>query len=324
MNNYLSTLLITFTLIVCPTASMALNYSPYADLTLNTHWDADYQDMEPADLVAVSEQSGIKNYHLAFITDSGNCQAAWGGQAAYSIQKAWGKHLTDNMRAHHLQYIVSFGGASGFDISLKCSESQLLAIYEQVLATYQPEGLDFDIENGTATISNIMRALTSLQNKYPTIALSFTLPVMPEGLTTLGENIIKQAQTAGLHFTVNIMTMDYGDAYRGDMGDYAISAATQVFNFLQALYPQLSSAEIWKKIEITPMIGVNDVTVEQFTLANVDTLRHFATEKQLHGLAMWSIARDHPCSDKWTSPICSGNNLQTVPYEFSKRFLAAQ
>src|SRR3990167_8930655 len=232
-------------------ASSSVIYSPYADLTINTYWDSQYQDMEPMNLVKVSEQTGIKNYHLAFITDSGDCNAAWGGQSAYLTHQAWGKHLTDELRAKHISFVISFGGASGNDMSMMCTPSQLLSVYEQILTTYQPAGFDFDIENGTANIPKIIRTLTTFQNNHPTLTLSFTLPVMPEGLTNSGEELVKQAQAAHLNFTINIMTMDYGDAYRDDMGLYAIQAASHLFNFLQSLYPQKSLSEIWKMIEIT-------------------------------------------------------------------------
>ena len=60
--------------------------------------------------------------------------------------------------------------------------------------------------------------------------------------------------------------------------------------------------------------------VEEFTLTDADILQNFAQQKSIGGLAMWSFARDFPCADKWASPICSGDNLQSVPYEFSKHF----
>lgn len=52
-------------------------FSPYVDLTINTHWDSQSQDMEPMDLISPAKKLGIKAYHLAFITDSGQCQPAW-------------------------------------------------------------------------------------------------------------------------------------------------------------------------------------------------------------------------------------------------------
>jgi hypothetical protein len=87
------------------------------------------------------------------------------------------------------------------------------------------------------------------------------------------------------------------------------------------MYPEKSDSALWKMVEVTPMIGVNDVNVEQFTLKNVDTLRNFADKNHLGSLSMWSISRDKPCADKWASPTCSGNNLQSKAYEFSQRFM---
>lgn len=301
--------------------SQAVKFSPYADLTINTHWDPQYQDMEPMDLVAISKSTGINHYHLAFITDAGSCNPAWGGQSSYSVKNSWGAHLTDKMRANSIGYIISFGGASGSDMSQSCNESQLASTFEQVLKTYQPQGLDFDIENGSANVPKLMSVLKKIQTSHPDLKISFTLPVLPEGLTASGQDVVAQAKANDLNYSVNIMAMDYGPAYVNDMGQYAIQASTNLFNFLKGLYPTKSDSALWQMVEVTPMIGVNDVNVEQFTLANVDTLRNFAQQNNLGLLSMWSIARDNPCADKWASPICSGNNLQSKPYEFSQRFM---
>lgn len=299
----------------------ATGFSPYADLTINTRWDSQYQDMEPMDLAAISQLTGINNYHLAFITDSGSCNPAWGGQSSYSVNNAWGAHLTDKMRANSINYIISFGGASGNDISMSCSESQLISAFEQILRTYQPQGLDFDIENGSANVAKLMSSLKQVQNAHPDLKISFTLPVLPEGLTGSGQEVVNQAKANNLNYSVNIMAMDYGPAYANDMGQYAIQAATNLFAFLKGLYLTKSDSALWQMVEVTPMIGVNDVNVEQFTLTNVDTLRNFARQNKLRSLSMWSIARDNPCTDKWASPTCSGNSLQSKPYKFSQRFM---
>src|SRR3990167_231383 len=298
---------------------LASSFSPYADLTINAHWDSRYQDMEPMDFTV----SGAKSYHLAFITDAGSCLPAWGGQSSYAANKkvAWGSHLTDAMRAKNIDYIISLGGASGNDLSHSCSDKELLNAYEEMIITYLPKGLDFDIENGTANIEKVMRTLQQIQHAHPDLTLRFILPVLPEGLTSEGQQLVKQAKEAHLNYSVNIMAMDYGPAYTNDMGQYAIQAATNLFQFLKTLYPEKSDAALWQMIEVTPMIGVNDVNVEQFTLTNVDTLRNFSKQYNLGGLSMWSVARDKPCADKWASPVCSGNNLQKKDYEFSERFM---
>jgi chitinase len=302
--------------------SSTITYTPYVDTTLNVHWDPQYQDLEPADLLLISEASGVTNFSLAFITDAGSCSPAWGGQSGYSVSNSWAAHLTDKLRANHINYKISFGGAAGNDISQACSDSQLVTAYEQVIKTYQPYGLDFDIENGSANVPRLMQAIHQIQLAHPDLQISFTLPVMPEGLTGAGQEVVKQAKAALVtSFQVNIMAMDYGPAYINDMGQYAIDAATSLFNFLKTVYPELADAVIWQRIEVTPMIGVNDVNVEQFSLADADLLRNFAIKNKLWGLAIWSANRDYPCADKSASNTCSGNNLQSVPYEFARHFL---
>lgn len=296
-------------------------FIPYADLTLNTYWDFKYQDMEPMDLVKTSQASGIRSYHLAFINDAGICQPAWGSIAGYDVGAGWASHLTDKLRSNGISFIVGFGGSSGNDISMNCSPSQLVSILTQVITTYQPQGLDFDIENGTADVPKLLAAIKQFQTSHPTIKISFTLPVLPEGLTASGQAIVHQAHQDELNYSVNIMAMDYGRSYTGNMGQYAIQAANNFFTFLKNLYPEKTSTALWQMIEVTPMIGVNDIKVNQFTLGDVDVLRTFAQQNGLGGLAMWSVARDNPCADQWASPTCSGNNLQSKPYEFSQRFM---
>lgn len=297
------------------------NFMPYADITMNTYWDPQYNESSPADLVKVSQESGVKSFHLAFITDAGSCLPAWGAQGDYSVAKQWAARLTDQLRANHISYAVSLGGASGNDLSMACSETQLIAAYENIINVYQPNGLDFDIENGSANVARMMSALKQVQLVHPELKISFTLPVLPTGLAPEGENVVRQAATASLVFNVNIMAMDYGPSFTNDMGQYAKQAATNLFNFLKSVYPTLSDAQLWNKVEVTPMIGVNDQANEHFTLANVDDLRNFARQNNIGALSMWSVARDNPCADVWASAICSGSNLQSKQYEFSQRFL---
>jgi chitinase len=299
----------------------ANNFSPFVDLTINMHWDSQYQDMEPMDLYAISKTSGVKNYTLAFITDAGSCNPAWGGQATLPTQSGWGLHLLDKLKANQINYTLSLGGQTGKDLSEDCSSTQLTAAYEAMIKTYQPEGIDFDIENTSVNIAKVIHSATEIQHAHPELKIIFTLPTLPEGLVADGQSVVKQAKAANLNYIVNIMAMDYGPAYTNDMGEYAVQAATNVFLFLQTLYPEKSATELWQMIKVTPMIGVNDTNVEKFTLKNVDTLVNFSKQNHLAGIAMWSIARDMPCPDQWASPSCSGDNLQSKPYEFSERFL---
>lgn len=245
---------------------VAFSFSPYVDLTLNVHWDHQTQQLEVMDLVTPALQHGIKAYHLCFITDSGQCQPAWGSQQTYSVASGWGSQQANLLAQHGIQTNVSFGGANGTDISSSCNQTQLVSIFKQVISTYHAGALDFDIENGTADVAKLVSALKTVQKTHPKVKLSFTLPVMPEGLTFQGKEIVKAAQQGDLKFNVNIMAMDYGPAYSGDMGQYATQAAFNLHQFLKELYPNRSATELWQQVEITPMIGVNEVATGQFTL----------------------------------------------------------
>jgi len=308
--------------IVAATPRAEVVFSPYTDITINTHWNAEFQDLEPDNLKKTAMDNHIKAYHLAFITDSGQCQAAWGGQPTYSIESQWGKRLTDELAKNGVDVTVAFGGERGIDPSMNCSEIELVNLFKQTILTYKAKKLDFDIENGTANVPKLMRALKEFQHAHPNVPISFTLPVLPEGLTPQGKDILAEAADTHLNFNVNIMAMDYGPAYKGDMAEYAKGAGIALHTYLKTLFPEEPDETLWKKIEITPMIGVNDVNTEQFTLANVKTLRDFATSHQLGGLSMWSLARDKPCDNKWASATCSGNNLQQYEYEFVHTFLS--
>ena len=85
---------------------------------------------------------------------------------------------------------------------------------------------------------------------------------------------------------VNIMTMDYGPAYNGDMGKYAIEAAKNAEKQIRAL-------GIGAKMGNTPMIGQNDVSTEKFDLDDAREVLEWAkTNDNVRLLSMWSITRD--------------------------------
>ena len=57
---------------------------------------------------------------------------------------------------------------------------------------------------------------------------------------------------------------DHGKAYTGDMGSYAIEAVINLHQFMQEMYPEKIPQVLWQFIEVSPMIGVNDLNTEQF------------------------------------------------------------
>lgn len=295
-------------------------FSPYADITINTRWSAEEQDMMPDDFVGIAKEAGLRSIHLAFITDAGHCEPSWAGQPAYAVSKNWAQKLTQDLHASGVDIVVSFGGANGQDISVECSKTQMQALFEKMVRDYHADKLDFDIENGSTRLGSLLDAINAFQQQHPKTSISFTLPVLPEGLVAEGREVVRQASERGLRFNINIMAMDYGPAYNGNMGDYAIAAGKSLFAYLKDLSPKSSDAMLWQRVEITPMIGVNDVNIEWFTLEDAQALSAFAKAQGLGQLSIWSLGRDKPCVDVWASPLCSGRNLQTQAYEFSKTF----
>ena len=97
------------------------------------------------------------------------------------------------------------------------------------------------------------------------------------------------------------------------MGQTAIQAARN----LQAKY-----GVPFDRVELTPMIGVNDVTDELFSLQDTDVMVQWARANRLAGLHFWSIDRDRPCSLAYASPICS--SVPDVPVRgWTRQFSAA-
>jgi chitinase len=91
------------------------------------------------------------------------------------------------------------------------------------------------------------------------------------------------------------MTMNYGESYTGDMGDYAVTSAEAAHAQLKKVFG-LSDAGAWQGMALTSMIGVNDVDGETFTLSDAAQVRRFAERKGIAWVSMWSTFRDRRCA----------------------------
>ena len=294
-----------------------------------THQFAPYIDMSlysSQNLAAIQAASGIKTFTLAFVLASGNGQVGWGGSG--SIQNDTlpnGSSILSQIqtiRAAGADVIISFGGANGIEPALTAPNAAALqAMYQSVIDRYHPVSLDFDIEGGAVAnhASLVMRdqALIGLKAANPGLTISFTLPVLPTGLDHNGLGVLQTAKADGLSIDlVNIMAMDYGPAVDngGQMGADAISAATHTIE-------QMRFLGVDAKLGITPMIGVNDVASEIFTLADAQSLLDFArTTPDVERVSMWSVSRDNgsTAGSAWASPVGSG--LPQSDYAFAHIF----
>ncbi|RPF33742.1 cellulose binding domain-containing protein [Streptomyces sp. TLI_185] len=289
-------------------------FAPYVDTSLYPAFD----------LLASADATGVKNYNLAFITDGGGCTPKWGGVTDLGSDGVASQ--IGALRAKGGDVRVSFGGASGSELATTCSSADALATaYGKVVDQFKLTKVDFDVEGGalpnTTANTNRAKAIAKLQAAHPDLDVSFTLPVMPEGLTQDGVNLLSNAKSNGAKInTVNIMAMDYGASYSGDMGTYAEQAATATQAQVKSVLG-LSDAAAWKAVAVTPMIGVNDVSSEIFKVDDATRLTAFAKSKGLGGLSMWSATRDKQC-DGGTKPTADATCSSVVQdkFAFSKAF----
>ncbi|MFD3567923.1 cellulose binding domain-containing protein [Streptomyces sp. NPDC058667] len=294
----------------------AAKYAPYVDTSLYPAYD----------LLATADATGVKEFNLAFITSGGSCAPLWGGVTDLANDRVAAQ--IGALRAKGGDVRVSFGGAAGHELALNCSSSSALAAaYGRVIDHYKLTKVDFDVEGAalpdTAANTRRSQAIAQLQKSHPGLNVSFTLPVMPEGLTQPGVDLLADAKRNGVRVdAVNIMAMDYGPAYSADMGTYAVQAATATQAQIKGVLG-LSDAAAWKAVAVTPMIGVNDVVTEIFTVDDATQLVDFARSKGIGWLSMWSSTRDKQCAAgavNHADATCS--SILQQPLAFTKAFAA--
>jgi len=310
-------------------------FSPFVDAT---GWP-------PFSLYEMAQVTGVKFFNLGFIVarENDNCEATWGG---YYTLDGWTYAgdfmfplIEDNeigkLRELGGDIMVSIGGASNVPLASAANDiEELKTQYRNIVETYNLTHLDFDIEGtwvlDTEATTLRAQALVELQNEWQNdgrqVNIWFTLPVLPNGLTADGYAVVETTSNIGVELSgINIMTMDYGDGAapnpEGQMGYYAIESAQSLHNQLSQIYPEKSSNQIWQMIGITPMIGLNDVLTERFTLQDAQELTSFSEENNVKELSMWSANRDFECEDGYSESVsidCS-SEIQD-DYEFSNIF----
>src|SRR5439155_25987559 len=120
----------------------------------------------------------------------------------------------------------------------------------------------------TTSVDRRNQALHNLQVANPGLRVSYTLAVDRTGLPSAQINLLNNAKANGVTVNdVNIMAMDYGPCYT-DMGQAAVDAASATRN-------QLSANGISANVGVTPMIGVNDTTCENFTTTDANVLVNY-------------------------------------------------
>ncbi|WP_406144481.1 chitinase [Streptomyces sp. NBC_01012] len=281
-----------------PTAAAETDYTPYVSATTAADTDS---------------AGSPDTYNLAFVTSEASSRTPlWGGTAAVGSEAVAAR--AEALTGTGAEIRVSFGGAAGTEAAQACDSAEELAdAYAEVLDAVGATKADFDIEGDaltdTASVTRRNEALALLQDKRD-LDVTYTLPVMPEGLEKTGLAVVEDAVDQGVDVSaVNIMAMNYSGSHSGDMGDYAEQAAAAAHDQLTDVLG-LSRTQAWKALHITVMIGVNDVDGETFTLDDAASLRTYATRQGVGALSLWASFRDQECaSDEDTtaaSDSCSG------------------
>ncbi|MEV6545361.1 chitinase [Streptomyces sp. NPDC051665] len=280
-------------------SSSTTSYAPYVSVT------------EAAD---TDSKGSPSTYNLSFAIAKGStCTPEWNGTTA--IDNSAVKSRISALKTSGATVRVSFGGASGKELAETCTSATALAkAYGEALDAAGSSQADFDIEGDALTDSTSValrsKAIALLQKERTDLKVSFTLPVMPSGLDSDSLALLESANDNAVEVsTVNIMTMNYGESYTGDMGDYAITSATATHTQLKKVFG-LSDAGAWQGMALTSMIGVNDVSEETFSLSDAAQVRTFAESKKIAWVSMWSTFRDQQCesgsSDDDAATDCSG------------------
>ena len=316
-----------------PTGSVAggFLYSPYKDVGISMNWNTNQMSTAvTGSLTPLLNVLPAKVPAITWAFATGECgQENWGGINADALATA---NVQSFVNANK-NYVISTGGAAG---AFTCSTAAGMRTFINRYASKNLVGVDFDIEAGqtAAAINTLVKQIKAVEADYPNLRFSFTIATLgstngsaassPYGdLSVTGYNVMQALSQYPLaNYTINLMVMDYGAASSGvcviggtgkcDMGQTAIQAA----NNLTARYGVPA-----QHIELTPMIGVNDVSDELFSLQDADTLAQWAKSNGLAGVHFWSIDRDTPCSQASASPICS--SVSNVPaWGWTQRFIS--
>ncbi|HEV8173449.1 MAG TPA: cellulose binding domain-containing protein [Actinoplanes sp.] len=270
-------------------------------------------------LSSLATSGGVKSYTLAFVTSAG-CKATW-FNAFDPRSKQFGDQISA-LRGAGGDVKVSFGGATGVELAQACTDVKALqAEYQAVVSAYNLKFIDLDIEGAAVadptTIARRSTALAALQRANPGLKISLTLPVLPEGLTNDGLNVVKSAKNAGVDVNlVNIMAMDYGRADK-DYGDLAIQAVKSTKDQIKSIYGN-SDAAAFKMVGVTPMLGKNDDN-GTFSQGDAQDLVAFANANHVGFMAFWEANRD---KNACNGALFQCTNVTQTPFEFSKIFAA--
>lgn len=300
-------------------------------------WFAAYVDatVTPAYDFENPTSDATRDVILSFVVaDPANpCVPHWGTE--YSLDEAAASLDIDArvaaLKRHGGRAAVSFGGAGSTELATSCTDMPSLeAAYWEVISRYGVSTLDFDIEGDNLSDATAgarrSQAIAEVQRKSASLGrpldVWLTLPVSPQGLTDDGVAEVESMLKAGVDLAgVNIMTMNYGDSRLPGQSmlqaseDAAVAAHSQLGIIYQRAGQELDSQAVWAKIGLTPMIGVNEIATDVFSLQDAQDFAAFALAKNVGRMSMWSVNRDTACTSDSTGVISASHTCSGIAQE---------
>jgi hypothetical protein len=281
----------------CTTGGSKLPGAPY----LYLGWG------DPPSPTSVMSATGIKSYTMAFMLSGGGCTPAWDGS----------RPLTGGTDASTIAAIksaggsveISFGGWQGNKLGPNCADSAAFAgAVQQVINTYGPIAVDFDIENTdeaeNATVQDrILGGLKIIKQNNPGVKVVITFGTTTTGPNSWGTRLITQSHALGVNIdNYTIMPFDFGGG--SDMYGSTVNAAEGLKNALKSAWGW-TDATAYAHMGISGMNGLSDQQ-ELTTPAIWTQIRDYATSHGLTRLAFWSVNRDRGCAGGGVVSNCSG------------------
>lgn len=315
-----------------PPTGWPIRHAPYVDLA---GWPT-------PQLAAYTKESNAKNWTLAFIQAAGpgDSMPSWGGyRHQYGITHNYNqntgqyeeipapfeyKNITEFAETEGHNVVISFGGANGTEISQAAKDmDEAYRRYKSVVDAYQVvRHLDFDIEGAAeydlAANERRAAAVAKLQQEYSDLQISLTLPVNPTGLTNSGIGVLQAMLDGGVSLAlVNIMCMEFGTSFPGDMGTLTIQAIDSTVTQIAPIL-DVSGNQAYRMLGACPMLGKNN-NGRVWTKDHAKKLLDHATAKNLGSLTHWEATRDkNACfGETWK---CTG--ISQTEFEFTTRFFA--
>jgi len=213
---------------------------------------------------------------------------------------------------------ISVGGANGPFLQNTQTQVQIVSNLTFVLNKTGCRHLDFDIEGASITetdnLDKLNKAIVQLQNQFPNLIVSYTLPVAQPrwgSITQDGLNLIKNAINNGVkNIKITGMLMDI--YLQGiDWSTMAINIMENIKSQITPLFPQKSDSELYNMLSGCPMTGVQD-DQSIFSVSDAKILAKYAVEKGLYSINYWALQRDQIGSGSLA--IYNGTNKSSYEY----------